>query len=124
MFEKATRLKLRFETTRWTISVEDLWDLSLTDLDAVAISLHKLLRQADGTVSFVTPVAPSNDVLQLKFDIVKHVLDLRVKERDEAKMANERANKKQQLLEILSRKENAALEGKSSEELTAMINSL
>ena len=127
MFEKATRLRLRFDTQRGSISVEDLWCLPLTgsvSLDGIAIGLHKRLRETETSVSFVKPAEPDSEELQLRFDIVKHILDVRVKERDDAKTASERAGKKQQLLEILARKQNAELEGKTAEELTAMINSL
>lgn len=127
MFEQATRLKLRFDTQRGEISVEDLWDLPLTgrvSLDGIAIGLNKQLRESAVTVSFVKPAEPANDELQLRFDVVKHILDVRVKERDEAKLASDRAAKKQQLLEILARKQTADLESKTTEELTEMINSL
>ncbi len=122
MFEQATRLKLRFSSVRGLIGVEDLWDLSLTNLDSIAVDLHKMLQ--DTSVSFVRPVTTENTRLQLAFDVVKHVIDTKIVERDTTLVAHERAKKKQQLLEILSRKQNAELEGKTPEELSAMINSL
>lgn len=127
MFDKATRLKLRFDSPRGLLTTEDLWDLPLTgkvSLDGLAIGLARQLRDSDAAVSFVVPAEAASTELQLRFDVVKHVLDVKVKERDEAKTANDRASKKQQLLEILARKENAELEGKSAEELKNMINSL
>lgn len=127
MFEKATRLKLRIPTSRGSLGVEDLWDLPLTgnlSLDTLAIGLSKRLRETAACTSFVEPTAPVNEELQLSFDVVKHILDVKVKERDEAKSAHDKAAKKQQLLGILARKQDAELEGKTAEELTAMINSL
>lgn len=127
MFDKATRLKLRFDTDRGGLSVEDLWDLPLTgrvSLDELAIRLNKQIRESVATTSFVSPSEPDDGILQLKFDIVKHILDVRVKERDDAKNERERATKKQKLLEVLARKKDAELEGKTAEELEAMITSL
>lgn len=127
MFDQATRLKLRFETPRGLISVEDLWDLPLTgatSLDAIAIKLHKQLRDTAVETSFVNPAEAKDKTLQLRFDIVKHILDVRIKERDEAALTREKKAKKQQLLEILARKQTSELEGKTTEELTTMINAL
>lgn len=44
MFEKASRIKLRYSTNRGVLSVEDLWDLSLEQLDPIAINLNKSLK--------------------------------------------------------------------------------
>jgi len=121
MFEQASRLRLRFTTPVGLVSVEDLWDLKLTTLDTVAVTLHKAL--SDSNLSFISEnkVDPT---LKLKFDIVKHVIETRIKEREHEKEIFEKNAKKQQLLEILSRKQNAELESKSPEELKALINSL
>ncbi len=124
-FEKASRLKLRFETAKGgSLSTEDLWDLSLNMLDTIAVTVAKKLKEADSTVSYLAPLKSTNEELQLKFDLAKYILDVRVSERDLARSASEKSAKKQQLLEVLSRKQNAELEGKSVDELTAMINSL
>lgn len=64
IFERAARLKLRFETKKGQLSAEDLWDLPLsstterTNLNSIAISLHQKLK--DTPISFVDAV-PSGD---------------------------------------------------------------
>lgn len=131
MFEQASRRKLRFAIPGGQITVEDLWDLPLTsrsgrgNLDDLARGLHRQLKQTNDDVSFVEPVENSkNEDLNLRFELVKHVIAVRVAERRAAAEREERTAKKQQLLEVLSRKENAELEGKSVDELRSMINAL
>lgn len=129
IFEKASRQRIRFETAKGALAVEDLWDLPLTvtrpgavSLDNIAIGLHKQLKEAGDSISFVTETTTAGKTeLQLKFDVVKYIIDVRVAENKAEREKTERAQKKQQLLAILDRKENAELEGKSADEIRAMI---
>lgn len=127
MFEQATRLKLRFDSPRGLLSVEDLWDLPLTsatgkpNLDDIAKALHRKLRESTETASFVTPaVADRNTEPQLAFDIVKHVIQVRIAERDAAQAATAKREFKQRLMEIIATKQDETLRGKPLEELQAM----
>lgn len=132
MFEQASRMKVRYESPRGLLSVEDLWDLPLTspsgnraNLDAIAIALHCETRDASDTVSFVSPaVTTSTAELNLKFEIIKHIIRVRVAERDEAKAAADRREKKQRLLELIAKKQDQELEGKSIDELRSLAESL
>lgn len=129
MFEKASRLKIRFDTPQGSLAVEDLWDLPLTsrsqraNLDDIARDLFKMIKESDD-VSFVTPTPASNPSLQLKFDIAKHIIDVKVAERDEAAGKAERAAKKQQILAIIGAKEDQELSSKSLDDLRKMANEL
>ncbi len=129
MFEKASRLKLRFDTNKGQLSIEDLWDLPLTsntgkaNLDDIARGLFQKLK-SDNTVSFVKPEQKSDQADQLAFDIVKHIIDVRVAERDAASLAAVNREKKQKLLELIEQKENTVLSEKSLDELKAMAASL
>ena len=126
MFEKAARQKLRFESPKGQLQVEDLWDLPLTstkgqaNLDDIARGLHRQLKNGDD-VSFVNATQKSDEVVQLKFDIVKHVIEVRLVENEAAAKARENKEKKQQLLAIIAQKKDAALQGTSLEELEAMV---
>ena len=126
MFEKASRLKLRFESTKGQLQIEDLWDLPLTstkgqaNLDDIARGLHRQLKNGDD-VSFVNATHKSDEVVQLKFDIVKHIIDVRLVENEAAAKARENKEKKQQLLAIIAQKKDAALQGTPLEELEAMV---
>jgi hypothetical protein len=129
MFETASRLKLRFDTSKGQLAVEDLWDLPLTsntgkaNLDDVARGLHRQLKNGDD-VSFVERSQKSDEMVQLKFDIVKHVIDVRLAENDAAALARSNKEKKQQIQAIIAQKENESLMGASLEELKRIADSL
>jgi hypothetical protein len=130
MFEKATRLKLRFESTKGLLSVEDLWDLPLqttrsgaASLDSVAIGLNRQIKEAT-TVSFVDETTRANDELQLKFDVVKHIIEVRKAENAAAALKRERETTKQRILEIIAKKQDQSLENASIEELQQKLASL
>jgi len=127
-FEKATRLKLRFETTKGNVTVEDLWDLPVTA--RMGVSLESIARKLDAEIknesafSFVSEKTTTNNLSRLKFDIVKHIADVRLLEIEtkENKMAKDL--KREKLLTIIENKENNSLENMSVEDLKKMIAEL
>lgn len=62
--------------------------------------------------------------LHLKLDVVKHVIAVKKEENSQAVNRNAKSTEKQKLLGILARKEAAELEGKSAEEIKAIIDQL
>lgn len=133
MFESASRLKLRFDSPRGAITVEDLWDLPLSaptanraSLDAIAMGLQRDLRDTAEITSFVSPtkVDAGRAGLELMLEIVKYIIGVRLAERDEKQAAENRREKKARILELIATKQDAALGEKSVEELLALANSL
>ena len=127
MFEKASRMKLRLHTPRGPLSVEDLWDLPLADdpfsLDELAKMHREAIERSSGK-SFVHKDEEPDEALQLQFDIIKHIIDVRLAERDAAENAALRAQRKQRVLEIMAEKQDEELKSKSLEELTELIETL
>lgn len=129
IFEKASRLKLRFESPKGMLSVEDLWDLPLSgtngkaNLDDIARGLFAKLKGNDN-VSFVNKAQKSDDATQLAFDVVKHVIDTRLVETDAAEAARLNKERKQRILAIIEHKENEKLGAASIDELRAMVATL
>jgi hypothetical protein len=130
MFERASRAKLRFASVPATknspsgfLSVEDLWDIRLTDLDAIFKSLKKDIGY-EQEESLLSPSGTPDPVALLKVNLIKHIAEVRLREAEAVKLAKERKMKKQKLMEILERKENQEVEGKSADEIRAMINEL
>lgn len=123
MFEKASRMKLRFDTPRGQITVEDLWDLPLFrknantyTIDDLARSLSRQLKQ-DAEESFVVKQTSANCKLKLQFDIVKHVIDVSLQEKEAKEKATSKRQEKQRILEILAHKEDQELASKPLDEL-------
>ena len=123
MYKKALRTKLRFSTSRGKLTTEDLFDLSLTDLNNLAIALDKKLSETPRK-SFISDIAPDTQEDELRFNIVKDVITLKLAERNAAQNAKVKAAEKAQLLEILHRKKNEALENLSVAEIEAKLASL
>lgn len=129
MFEKATRIRLRFETPAGLIDIEDLWQLPLTsnrgkvNLDDIAKDLHKK-RKNDDEVSFVYKDKKPESLDQLRFDIVKHIIDVKIAEREAEADAMARKEKKQKILALIAEKQDENLRGMSLEQLTAMVNDI
>jgi hypothetical protein len=123
MYKKALRTKLRFSTTKGKLTTEDLFDLSLTDLNNLAIALDKKLSETPRK-SFISDLTPDTQEDELRFNIVKDVITLKLVERNAAQNAKAKAAEKAQLLEILHRKKNEALENLSVAEIEAKIAEL
>lgn len=124
IFAVATRNKLRFDTPKGQLTVEDLWDLKLdtgvVNLNLVAQIVYRELKATD-EVNFVDTKPAANASLELKMDIVKHIIAYRIEARDRAAQAAETRHNNQVVTDIIARKKMAELEGKSIEELQQLI---
>jgi hypothetical protein len=129
MYQKAARLKLRFDSPQGLLSIEDLFDLPLTsntgrtNLNDIAKALHKKVKDAD-EVDFVDTARFSDSTLQLAFDLVKDVIAIRKAERDAAAEAQANKERKQKIMAIIDAKKNEALSATSIEELEAELAKL
>ena len=119
IFEAATRYKYRFPF-KGMISVEDLWDLKLQDLDSVFKLLNKEKKQSDEE-SLLQVKSEADQELENKIQIVKFIVQVKQAEAAERLAAKDKKERNQKIMRIIERKQNEALEGKSLEELTAML---
>jgi hypothetical protein len=125
MFELATKVKLRF-SYRGEVSVEDLWDLPLTELNAIAKKTNAEIKTLEGEEDFISGVQVSKplEFAKLRLDILKHIITVKLDERDERAKAKEKVAQKAKILELINRKQDEALQGKSLDELNLMLDSL
>ena len=122
MYEKAIREKIRFEY-KGLLTIEDLWDLDVTELDEIYKELNAQKRQASED-SLLEAKTVEDDVLIVKIDIIKHIVKTKQEEKNARKLVAERKEKKEKIMTILARKQDSELEEKSSEELQQMVDSL
>lgn len=125
----AARNKIRFDSPKGQLSVEDLFDLPLTsntgkaNLDDIAKGLHRKLKE-DTEESFVMKKPKENTALQTGFTIVKYVIEVKLAEREMAANEADRAATRQKIMAYIEKKQDAALGEKSVEELMALLGSL
>ena len=119
IFEAATKEKYRFPF-KGMISVEDLWDLKLQDLDSVFKALNIQKKQNDEESLLQVKTAEDQE-LENKIQIVKYIVKFKQEEIEERLQAKDKKEYNQKLLELIERKQNEELAGKSIEELQAML---
>lgn len=122
LFEVATRNKFRF-TFRGMVSVEDLWDLNLEQLDEIYKSLSAEKKKANEE-SLLKTKTREQEILEIKIEIVKHIVEIKLEEIDNRQQAKVNREQRQRILEILNEKESQDLKNKSPEELKAMLENL
>ncbi|HBF9920090.1 TPA: hypothetical protein KO472_003657, partial [Clostridioides difficile] len=108
---------------RGLISVEDLWDLKLEQLDEVYKTLTTDMKKANEESLLKIKTKDQKEV-ELKIKIVKYIVELRLAEIENRNKEKKKKEQKQHILELINKKENQELENKSIEELKSMINSL
>jgi hypothetical protein len=130
IFERASRAKLRFPSSVGDLTTEQLWDLPLTaknerpNLDFLARAIFSELKSLDEG-SFVTlKPDPRKIDLELRLDILKHVIAAKLEDKAAAEKAAENAERKRKLLSALASKEEAELAGMSKEQIEAEIAKL
>lgn len=122
MFEVAVRNKFRFPF-KGVISVEDLWDLSVQQLDGIFKTLKSQEKKAQEE-SLLDTRTPEDEALKTKIDIIRYIVGVKLDEAKQAERAKENHDQKQKILGILAEKQDADLRNKTPEELQAMLNQL
>lgn len=123
LFEQACREKMRFSSSKGQLSIEDLWDLKLEDLDRLAKVLNKGLKESEEE-SFIKTRTKANKSMEMAFEIVKHIIKVKLDEAEEKKVRAERTAKRAQIAELIEKKQMQSLEGKSIEELMKELEAL
>lgn len=119
-FKLASQQKLRFQTNRGSLSTEQLWDLSLEDLDALAISLETEHKQS-AKKSFLAKTSVKDKTAKLRFDVVIDILNTKVSEQEAATEAMEIKEHNKKIISLIAEKQDESLKGKSIKQLESML---
>lgn len=124
MYKQAAQLKLRFETPKGQLSVEQLFDLSMTDLSTTIKRINTLLKKeqaVDNELAFLEGIDVTETQNALRFKILKDVYLTKKEARDAAALDYEKKQRNQRIAELIAKKKDEALESKSIEELEKML---
>lgn len=122
MFEVAIRTKMRFPF-KGLISVEDLWDLNVRELDNIFKTLNVQVKKSQEE-SLLTTKSKEDETLSIQIEIVKYIVATKLAEAETMKQSRELSEKKQKIMELISAKQDEDLRSKSVDELKAMLDGL
>jgi N-acetylmuramic acid 6-phosphate (MurNAc-6-P) etherase len=119
LFEVATRSKMRFPY-KGLVSVEDLWDLKVEQLDSIFKTLNGELKQVTEE-SLLQVKTPADKELETKIEIIKYIVEVKQEEAKARLQAKELKEKKEKIMEAIATQEEKEFLNKSPEELRAML---
>lgn len=122
LFEGAARAKYRFPF-KGSITTEDLWDLSLQDLDRIFKTMNAEVKQTQEE-SLLKVKDEHSEILERKIEIVKHIVSVKQVEEEAVKDAANRKAQKQRIMEIIAKKEDDALANMSLDDLKKMVDGM
>lgn len=120
MWKEAIRLKMRFSTSRGPLTIEQLWDLSLEELDALAVELKKQYDES-GAKSYLKKKSSKDKQVKLAFDIVLDILETKVEDAENDKNALETKEHNQKIMSLIAKKKDEKLESLDIDELEEML---
>lgn len=120
IFKIASQLRLRFQTPKGELSTEQLWSLSLEELDSLAVSLETQHKES-GKKSFIHKSTDKDRVAKLRFDVVLDILTTKVAQEEAASEALEIKAHNEKILGLIADKKDQQLANKSVAELTKQL---
>ena len=125
MYKEAAKQKLRFDTPKGNLSVEQLFDLSLTDLTTTIKKVNEIVKKenaVDNDLAFLENDNMVESQNVLRFKILKDIYMTRKEEREADKLAADKKKRREYIAGLIAQKKDEELKGKSIEELEKMLN--
>ena len=122
LFIKALKKGFRFNY-KGLLTVEDLWSLSLEQLDEIYKDINKKIK-ASSEESFLNKSDKTVNELNDKLEIIKYIMEDKLVAKSKREKAALIKTQKEAVARLLAEKKQSALSAKSEEELEAILNSL
>lgn len=120
IFEYAAANRVRFPY-KGSIATEDLYSLSVKALDEIYQGIAAELAAKQGAKSLMAKQDKDTELLTIKMKIVEYIYNQKVAQAEAVKRAVAQKQQNQVILDMIAKKEQQALEGKSIDELKAML---
>jgi hypothetical protein len=129
IFFEAAKQKLRFDSVRGELTVEQLFDLPLQsknqfDLDTIAKTVNGVLKSITEESFVDVGTNPAKQKFELMLEIVKTVIAIKKQENQDARDKANKSAEREKLISILSRKQDQELEALSADEIADRIRAL
>lgn len=121
MYKQLIKDKTRFVTSKGELSLEQLFTLSINELDTLAVSLQEAYDKSNNKKSFIEKKTAKDKTLKVQLDVVLDILQDKQEEAEAAKVKAENKLRNQKIREMIAEKEDDALASKSIKELKAML---
>jgi len=102
MYKQLIKDKTRFVTAKGSLSLEQLWDLSVKELDTLAVSLQEAYDKSNTKKSFIEKRTTKDKSLKDQLDVVLDILQDKLEEAELAKVKAENKARNQKIREIIA----------------------
>jgi hypothetical protein len=123
IFEHASRIKLRFGSAQGLLTTEQLWELSLEQLNTMAKAVNKELK-AEAEEDFVKAKPAGVNQNEVRLALLKHVIQIKLDALEERRTKAENKQRRDTLLAALSRKEDEQLQNMSADDIRKELEKL
>lgn len=124
IFESAARKKLRFSSNKGELTAEQLFDLTAEELDVIARPVMAGIKSFTTESLIPTKPNPKLPALELKLDVIKHIVAFKLEEKEADKRKAERKIKRDKLVDAMVQQQDAELQKLPVEELRKRLEEL
>jgi len=120
IYKFAAKHKITFSTAKGNLNVSDLFDLKVEELDKIYSNLKKV-EENKNKFTLLEKKNDSDSIAEVKIAILKDIVEDKLAAKEAAEKAATTRAKNQKILELIAKKKDQELEGKSIEELEKML---